>query len=476
MAGLKTILGLYPKTQGYEQQRKQLLDDFNALNEYETSDELARYKELEQFVSSAEFQNKKNELFGLKYKGSEEYMKESEYLRLKKDKSIKLYFKTASSPALKQFNDTKESDSLKKYQDLEKFINSTEFAAAKQDKKTFKTSDAFQKLQEFKHLKKDSAIKQYFKFSKSKQLANYNNINGSDRLNKLEELEEYVQSEAFVEKKKYLLLKPKDRWQQNDSYKKFEEFENLKKSEKIKWYFANKGHKKFDFFRTWTVTFEDDFETGKLDTNKWLTRYYWAEKMLGESYSLAHEKHFYTEGKNLDFNGSTLKITTKREDIDGKIWNPAIGFVPMPFKYTSGIINTGNSFRQKYGLFEAKIKFANSSDVYNTFWMVGENMTPHINVVEGFKKCSLGIAFDQNQKVVKALGKSRFANDYHIFSIEWDANKIVWKINGLDVKTVSSNVPDEEMYLNFSAGLYSDAKSNLPANMEIDWVRCYNKN
>ncbi len=476
MAGLKTLLGLYPKTQGYEQKRKQLQDEFTALNEFETSDELARYKELEQFISSAEYQNKKNELIGLKYKGSEEYMKESEYLRLKKDKSIKLYLKTSPSADLKQYNDTKDSDKLKKYQDLEKFVNSSEFTTAKQDKKTYQTSDAFQKFQEFNQLAKDPAIKQYFSFGKSKQLANYNTIEGSDKLKKLKELEEYVQSETFVEKKKYLLLKPKDRWQQADAYKKFEEFESLKKSEKIKWYFANKGHKKFEFFKTWTITFEDDFDTGKLDTSKWLTRYYWADKMLGESYSLAHEKHFYTEGKNLDFNGSTIKIATKREDIEGKVWNPSVGFIPMIFKYTSGIINTGKTFRQKYGLFEAKIKFSNSSDVYNTFWMVGENITPHINIVEGYKKCSMGIAFDQEQKVIKALGKSRFSNDYHIFSLEWEANKIVWKINGLEVKTISSNVPDEEMYLNFSAGLYSDTTSNLPANMEIDWVRCYSKN
>ncbi len=199
--------------------------------------------------------------------------------------------------------------------------------------------------------------------------------------------------------------------------------------------------------------------------------------MINESYSWNDEKQYYTDGKNLEFNSSVVRIVTRKEEVEGKAWIPEHGFIPRHFDYTSGIINTGKSFRQKYGLFEAKIRFANPSLILNAFWMVGDRMNPHVDVAKALNKCSVGIILDDKHKIEKAIGRSRFSNDFHVFSMEWAPNSIVWKINGLEVKTIRQNIPDQEMYLNFSAGLYNDAAgSSLPSSMEIDWVRCYNRN
>jgi beta-glucanase (GH16 family) len=476
MAGLKTLLGLYPKTTVYELKRKQLQDEYNALKEFETSEELARFKELEQFCKSTEFQSKKSELLSMKYKGSEEFRKETDYKRLKKDSSLKKYLKTVSSPDLQSYNEIKSSDALQKFIELEKKVNSVEFRVAQKDKKTFNSSEDYKKLQEYNVLKHDSGIKQFVKFDKSKELANYNAVHGSDKLKRFEELSEYLKSEAFLEKKKYLTLSPKLRWKQSDAFKKFDEFEQLKKSEKFKWYINSKNNKKFDWFNTWSMTFEDDFDTGKLDTKRWITKYFWGEQMIQESYSLGNEKQCFTD-KNLEFNGSVVRIITRKEAAEGKAWIKDHGFLPRKFDYTSGIINTGKSFRQKYGLFEAKIRFSNPNSIMNAFWMVGDRSKPHLDVAKAYNKCSVGLTLDEKQKYEKAIGRKRFSNDFHIFSMEWSPNSIIWKINGLEVKTINQNIPDQEMYLNFSASLYSDSgASGLPSSMEIDWVRCYSKN
>lgn len=476
MAGLKTLLGLYPKTSIYEQKLKALEDEFHALNEFENSEELARYRELEQFLESDEFKMVQKELLGLRYKESEEFRKETELKQLTKDKSLKLFFKTEMSEALANYERMVGSDVLNSFEELKTFVSSSDYIQFKAStkKKEFKQSEQFGKYQEFKNLKKDAQLKAYFKFSKSAQLTNYKQVKDSDKLKRLAELKEYIASQDFLDRKKYLTLSPKMRWQQSEAFKQETEFKILQKSEKITWYFKTKGHKKFDWFTTWEKRFEDNFDNGEIDRNKWLTRYFWGEKMLDDSYSLTDEKHCITNGKNLEFSAGTLNIVTRKEEADGKVWNRDIGFAPYTFHYTSGLINTGKSFRQKFGLFEAKIKVSSNQKIINAFWMVGDNKLPHVDVFKAFKKCSVGLQTESSLQQ-KTFGRGKFASDYYIVSLEWTAEKMVWRINGIDVKTVTQNIPQEEMYITFSAGLYEDLSNGLPSKMEIDWVRCYSR-
>ena len=66
---------------------------------------------------------------------------------------------------------------------------------------------------------------------------------------------------------------------------------------------------------------------------------------------------------------------------------------------------------------------------------------------------------------------SRYANDYFIFTLIWTADKLVWKINGVDAFQQTANVPQEPMYVNLAGGL--DKPINGTTTMEIDWIRVY---
>lgn len=624
MAGLKTLLGLYPKTTDYEEKRIQLQKEFDELNEFTNSEELARYKELEEIVTSEAFKHKQNELLGLKYKGSEEYLKEKELQQLQKSKDVKLYHKTSVSEelaiynkyhnsdelkklteleafvksddflkvkthyklsakkrfvssdlghTLKQYQEQskseeivgyfkfvghklypnfeklKDSDTLKKYEELKTLVESHEFASKKhalskdefaaseegakyqeykelaktaeivnfekaeklpqkkyydslhgsdqlnaydelekfilshdfkeQKKaitdKSFHDTEEYKKLRELEQLKKDGNIKTYFKFAKSKEFANYSKLKDSDKLKRLAELEAYVKSDEFLAKKGYLMLKPKERWSKSDEFVQLEEYNRLKSSEKFKWYFKAFGDKKFDWIKAWNMTFQDEFNSGKLDRDKWLTRYYYGEEMIQNSYSLQEEKHYISDGNNLDFGGTHLKIITRKEMKEGLGWHKDLGFIPRKFDYSSGLINSGKSFRQKYGLFEAKIKFAKTPELLNAFWMVGDEQMPHIDVVKANGKCSVGIQTDK-ASFKKSLKRSKFSGQYYIYSMEWTAEKIIWRINGLEVASTNRDVPQSEMYVVLSAGLFKDLKNDgSQPVMEVDWIRCYEK-
>jgi hypothetical protein len=622
MAGLKTLLGLYPKTTDYEENRIDLQKEYDALLAYEASEDLKHFKALEEVVSSEKFKIRQQEILRLRYKGSNAFKKEKEFQQLHKSKDIKLYLKTLVSEELKLYNDLKDSDQLKRLNELEEFVKSKDFLTAKShyklsakkrfalsdlghtleqykdqsksedikgyfkfvghklypnfdkmkdseqlkrydelksiveshefaskkhavgkaefnaseegrqleeytqlsktkeikdflklevshqkkyyDKlhgsdqlaayddlekfilshdfkvqksaileKGFHDTDEYKKYHELEQLRNDHNLKIYFKFSKSKELSNFNTIDGSDKLKKYRELEEYLKTDEFTSQKEYLTKSPKLRWKESEEFAQLDEFERLKSSENIKWFFASFNHKKFDWFRTWKLSFNDEFEDGKLDTEKWLTRYYWGNEMIQKTYSLENEKHYISDGDNLDFSGSHLKIITRKESAEGLRWNPEMGFVPAHFDYTSGLINSGNSFRQQYGLFEAKIKFSKAPKLLNAFWMVGEQQIPHIDVVKANGKCNMGIQFTEESGFKKSLSRSKFSNDYYIYSMEWSAEKIIWKINGLEVASATQNIPQEPMYIAFSSGLYDDLPESHEQAMEIDWVRCY---
>lgn len=599
-------MGLIPKTSTLEEKERKLREEFDAFNEYKKSEELARFKELEAFVTSPEFDTIKKEINAQKYPGSELYKKEQEYNKLKKSKRIKTYYqvkdskelkdfeafstseKLASYESLKQFFESPEFDEFKKslvqqkqdktqeikdkvaqyktlkkkykwffklkdskaladfkaldgspeleqfyslkqevennpedkeiliqfksvskssrikkyikFKDSDKYIkylefedsdaindfltlenevNSSEFKKQTEDVKdlTFKNTEEYKKLQEYKQLKKSPEIKQYYKFKNSEKFAIYSELEGSQEIANFEDLERYIQSDEFANEKKY--LKTKDKFKLSDEYKQQQEYLELKNSDKIKWYFKLEKSNIFDEIKKWELTFEDHFEGQKLDTEKWQTGYFWGKTILEADYVQANERQFFTDG-NIMIDQSNLKIVTQHQKVNGRVWHPVTGFYPKEFDYTSGLINTAQFFRQKHGLFKAKIKVDHSYPVHHAFWLRGEKITPEIDIFKYARKSKSKLeianywseqnAVKMNKSVVSGLD---FSKDYFIYSLEWSENKITWKINDFIVHQQTKGLPDEPMYIILSSGITKDGEPNLPSYMLVDWVKVY---
>lgn len=82
----------------------------------------------------------------------------------------------------------------------------------------------------------------------------------------------------------------------------------------------------------------------------------------------------------------------------------------------------------------------------------------------------------------------RFADDYHVFEIEWDSKQIVWKLDGVSYFTQDITAPDRSefhnacyFYFNLAVGgtffgeipNVSQITAPFPQYMYIDWVRVY---
>ncbi|MFZ5940496.1 MAG: glycoside hydrolase family 16 protein [Bacteroidota bacterium] len=481
MASLGFMLGLVPNTQKVESADDKLRADFKLFLEYESSGEFARYQELDKEVNSSDFAARRKRIMEESFKGSPEAGKEERFRQLGKSKEIKNYFSLLKSQKLADYKQFAGSKELENYHELENFLKSEAFREKKTSlpPKEFRNTAEAVKEKDFLSMQKSSRFKNHFKFEQSPAYRLFLQTENSDLLKEYQNLEKEIATETFSSRKAYLLLPPKKKYEQADEYKTEQEYLTLKNSEKLKWYFEMKKKDPFREIRKWELSFEENFTSGRLDSENWMTRYYWGDKIINSSYALHDDLSLITEGKNVEFYDNKIRLITRKEEAEGLIWRPDTAFTTEKFSYTSALISTGKSFRQKYGIFKAKIKFAPSS-VSQAFWMVSETPNPHINVARLEKgKLAADLFWAGNSpaspmKSSTTAGASKYTSDFFIYTLEWSPGKLVWKINDKVFKVQTQGVPEDEMYLSFSANLKEGASdAGLPSSMEIDWVRVY---
>lgn len=473
-----SFLGKIPSTQAIEEKHQQLLADFKRFHDFEQSESFMSFKELEKRVTSDAFKKKLEAIKADTFEKTPEFKKWSEYQALLKNSAIKKYFKYLDTGIPSQIDAFEKSDTFKRYQELQKITSSASFQSKLKELKAsgqLAGSETDKQHQEWQSLQNNADLKFYLKTSKSSKFNRYTQTLKSSELKKLQALEEYIQSEEFKQVKAE--KEDKDRYKQSEEYLALQEYEQFKAGADYQWYEATKKKNDFKELDKWELTFSDEFADANLNTEKWITHYYWGKALLNEGYALASDKHFLTAGKNLQIKNSVLSILTKKEAAEGKAWDAKIGFYPREFAYTSGIISTGDSFRQAYGRFEAKLKINSTEPVSNAFWLASEKIIPQIDIVKTDDQGKLVFANHwgpQMQSSIAKLSKPKFKSDWYIFGINWTPNSIQWTINGVTVREETTGVPKEKMYLVLNSGLYVDGNdTKLPAAFEIDWVRVY---
>jgi hypothetical protein len=450
--------------------------DFKALYK---SAEVEDYHKLEKVIESSEFQKEKSSMSKADFEKTELFQQWKKYENVRKSSHFKHYLNLVKNPHFNDYKKLSGSPELEYYKELEAFVTSEKYHQRKKEveKQRFEDTPEYRKWAEFKKLEASPNVKAYYKIKNSEKLSQFKSLNGGKMIADYEELEKEINSQTFIERKKYLLDTKK--WGKTEEYKQWMEYQELKKSPRLLSYLKLKNANLFSELQTWSQVFEEDFTSNQLDRSKWMTRYFWGEVLLKDTYALPGERHLYTDGQNVTISSSIASIQTKAQKISGKEWNPALGFYPREFDYTSGLISTASSFRSKYGRVEAKIKVSNQAGIMHAFCLACDTMLPQIDVF----KCANGkiyfstyhgnAAIEGGLKTdTVSMSASRLAGDYFIYTLEWSPEKIEWRINGLVVKTQTENIPDEAMYVVFNSGVIAD-NAQVPGQMHIDWVRFY---
>lgn len=476
----KSFFGRIPSTEAIEKNQTLLISEYQWFTDFKDSEFLKDFRTLEKNVTSKEFVKKLDDLKNDTFDKTKEYRQLVELKKIQKSGPVKKAIKYIKSGIPAQMDKTSESKEWKNFSEMRVEVESATFRSKKKELETLKKyeeSDIKKKFDLYNDLKNKEEIKRFLKITSSKKYKRYIDTIKSSEYNKYLQLLEIVNSDEF--KKVKAEKEDTERYKNTGEYKELQRYEELKKSDDIIRYTKLKNSNKFDELRNWELTFVDEFNSRELDKDKWITHYYWGKALLNEGYSLSTDKHFPTDGKNLEIKDSVLRIVSRKEKYNGKVWDPKVGFYPKDFEYTSGLISTGTSFRQKYGRFEAKIKINSKSPVTNAFWMVSDIMLPQIDVIKSSGHNKLSVANHWGPQIksnIARFSSGKFSDDFFIYSVEWEKGVIRWKLNNVLIREETKGVPDAAMYMVFSSGLSVDAdNASLPTSFEIDWVKCYQK-
>jgi beta-glucanase (GH16 family) len=172
--------------------------------------------------------------------------------------------------------------------------------------------------------------------------------------------------------------------------------------------------------------------------------------------------------------------------------------------YTSARLKTQTKFSQTYGRFEARIKIPRGQGIWPAFWMLGadfdqlrwpscgeidimENIGKEPSVVHGTihgpgYSGGIGAAF-------RLPEHERFADDFHIYAVEWEPKVIRFYVDGHLYETrTPSDLPagtkwvyDQPFFLLLNVAVGGtwpgdpDASSVYPQTMLVDYVRVYQR-
>ncbi|MBA4409007.1 MAG: hypothetical protein C0397_06255 [Odoribacter sp.] len=467
-----SAFGLIKSTAKIEAAHEALLADFRMYREFEQSSELEEYLELEMLINSAAFKQKKVELQHLSLKGSREEELLKEMKKLDKNSQLRKYDATLKSEELKRFEKIAVSDGLAHYKELKAAVEIHSYAAIK---KKGKESAEFALYVEYQVVKKSSDIQFFKHFRMSKALRNYELKKDSQELKRREELRNITTSTEFKTQVAY--LEDKQKWDKTEDAAKEKRFSEMKKLPQAVNYLKYKDSNAFDFFKKWQLVFEDHFDSHKLDIQKWMTKSHWANEALGRNFSQVGDLHAFTDGKNVLVDGKSLKIEVRKEKTNGMQWHIPFGFVEQEYDYTSGIISTAGGEWWNHGILEAKVKYSPSNYFVDSIYLLGEESSPQINLVEMGVKNRIGTLTKTENRIhseCESISGLK-SGEFYIFRLEWSAGSLKWKINDKEIFTIDLTVPSHTMHLNAASIVVSEPDGSLPHWFEIAWVRFYQR-
>ncbi|HRZ98535.1 MAG TPA: hypothetical protein P5084_13350 [Paludibacter sp.] len=430
----KLTRGITP-TAKIEKEENEIVNALQRYNDVEKSLEIVKYKSLYHEVKSPAFIENKKKLQNRKYKDTEEFRTITQFRKLQNSESLRLYFQVLGSFELKEYETFKLSP---RFEDLN-------------DNRKIKESEKLSRLKNFEHSK---AYKTYLRYHNSYILKEYM------RLKEVVSTPEFKIANDFWSNE--------NRWFTTPQYEVEQRFYELANHPNIVSY-LNENPKRFENYKSLKLTFNDEFEWSNFDESQWKYGFHYKSSKLIGNHSFANEKQANNSGQNISVDDSTLQIITKNENQTSIAWHPVKGFIQKNFEYTSDVIQTGDTFKQKEGIFKAKLRC--KGNIHHAFWLGADDMLPHINIFHfDGKKIRVGNVSENLTDGIEIKGLD--PSEYYIYTLIWKNNELTWKINNVVVYRTTSYIPEEAMYLAFNSFI-PEKMIGSSGQLEVDWVRVY---
>ena len=426
------LTGKMLSTEAFEKAIHDMQERVKRWRAIEKSPELAEYKELKKIVESSDFQEAKNELINRKYKDTQEGRKMMEYEALSNSSSIRRYRR-----ALKD-------------EEFQAFL-------------AFRETEDFAKIKSVKQVLTDPMIRKYNLLYYSSYYKNYLKVLNSPDLKRLAELEEEVHKEDF--QKRHALWADTKRWQHSDQFKTFARYQELAKSDDIKFFFESR-EEKIDWAELFRPTFDDDMSSSK----NWKAGFGYANPAMKDGHSRTSERQAYNGGKNTFFVEGRMDLETREESKKAVAWDEKKGFTEHVFEYTSDVMNTKDVFMQESGMFMAKVR---SQGAGHHFFGLGTGKlnNPMIALYHyNGKNHQMGLVNGSKTEMADLTGMLR--SMYYVYTFRWTKNELIWYVNNMEILRLPNRLPKEAMFFYAQSWLPKTEKAGA-GKLKIQWARAY---
>jgi beta-glucanase (GH16 family) len=271
------------------------------------------------------------------------------------------------------------------------------------------------------------------------------------------------------------------------------------------WFYLNFKPSKFKNINNpiekngWDLTFNDEFNDGKLNRDVWRTDNYFGLRFHpGNITEKGTAPDVYFDDNCFEFTDTTIKQVSKKEvttieyvDWDGKNW----GIYNIPYKV--GMLDNSKVFSQKYGYFEIRSKVTSEPGSWPAFWMVStEFYPPEIDIYEiytgrkgGAKSFTSTFHWKErpDESLDKKMKPSKHwtmdnSEDFHTYAVEWSEKGFKIYYDNILVRVYSNpeviRFYQFPMHIIINNSIHMDQgheNAKYPNYHEIDYVRAYKR-
>jgi beta-glucanase (GH16 family) len=247
----------------------------------------------------------------------------------------------------------------------------------------------------------------------------------------------------------------------------------------------------------WKQVWADEFNGDSLNTNNWTTlKSNWDP--VTNNCNFGTGDLTYPRAQNVSVGNGVLTITAQRTN-EQPMDAHCTGFGPRSFY--SGRIHSKGKVERKYGKLVASIKVPGGYGMWPAFWTLGANISQvgwpqcgEIDIQEWHSSSpswmKVATHWDPNGHWgAGADHGSSLANSFHVYEVEWNENRITFRVDGKVANNVFTNNKPEFMaphYIILNLALGGDwygnpgpASIDLAAGekktLQVQWIRWFQK-
>ncbi|MBE2198619.1 MAG: glycoside hydrolase family 16 protein [Anaerolinea sp.] len=235
----------------------------------------------------------------------------------------------------------------------------------------------------------------------------------------------------------------------------------------------------------WDLVWHDEFDGPEIDAANW------THEIGGHGWGNGENQYYTDAADNAFIEDGKLVIQALEQNILGK-------------RFTSARLITKGKVEVTYGRIEARIQIPTGQGIWPAFWMLGNDIDqvswPYCGEIDIMENIGSepgiihGTLHGPGYSGGNGVGKSYtlpngrpFADDFHVYAIEWKPAAIRWYVDDMLYNTVTADdLPGAWVYdhpffilLNVAVGGRwpgpPDNTTVFPQRMTVDYVRVYER-